>query len=117
MEEKRIVQYMNESGEWIDIDLIKPATDLERFVELYRSFGIECVVIKNETLNELPEYDDDPPLDGQFYIQFNPYESIEKFRCSNVTDNSLLLTGVSWAWTTVWFDKDGKFVGQVLQAK
>ena len=76
------------------IDEYVSQTDLGKFVDLYKSFGIDCVVNKN---------DDD-----------NTYEI--KLGCEFYTDDELTtsdkIDGYTGFYTLVVFDKDEKFIGQ-----
>jgi len=61
-------------------------TDLEKFVELYKSFGI---------ILEIKDYDND----GAKFVELN--DSNEKLECN-------------WMHSTIVFDKSGKFINQTL---
>jgi hypothetical protein len=68
-------------------------TDLERFVELYRSFGIECKVTQF------------PKQEGQFIVMREAYGVKE------VTE-SKKLDGHLGFYSDVQFDENGKFLRQ-----
>ena len=77
-------------------------TDLEKFVELYRSFGIECKVNKIITLVE-----DD---------RVNHNCSVIKLNASGYSDEESTLSdkiiGYDGFYSEVVFDKEGKFIYQ-----
>jgi len=67
-------------------------TDLERFIELYRSFGIECRVFVNKDCNQ--EID----LNGS--------------NLSNAQTDSIKFDGYAGFFSSVEFDMSGKFLKQ-----
>ncbi len=68
-------------------------SDLEKFVEMYRSFGIECVVKKKDGFSFI-------------YLCVSDYPFEEKSTISNK------LIGYSDFFSKIKFDKDGKFINQ-----
>lgn len=78
-------------------------TDLERFVELYKSVGINCVVRnQNDTLTEQASPSDDYPISG----------NMNCITLGRTNDYSPLLGSVGSAFTNIWFDEEGKFFSQ-----
>ena len=67
-------------------------TDLEKFVALYRDFGIECVVIPGDTTQSIRLSESD-------YLTDSPTTS-EKF------------DGYAGFYTEIVFDLNGKFINQ-----
>lgn len=67
-------------------------TDLERYVELYRSFGIELTV----------RWTDDRT---QQYVAFGHH-------CRHECNEHVSFDGYSGFYTAVYFDRDGKYVSQ-----
>ena len=77
-------------------DFDKYKTDLERFIELYKSFGIECKVNKED--NTLVIY-----LSQNWQLQYNDgikYTFSDKF------------FGYNSFYSAISFTKDGKFINQ-----
>lgn len=121
MGRKRTVQYIkNSKGEMAEIDLtnvpeekrqehiqetldnlnnqlilVEPCqdtkTDLERFIELYRSFGIECKVFKNYA--------------GEYQI------TLSRLKENSVTYSDKFL-GMYDCYSAIIFDTEGKFLRQ-----
>lgn len=70
-------------------------TDLERFISVYKSFGIECKVNK---------------VDGSQYILF--VQEYDYNRFSNEETRSYKFDGYSGFYSDIQFDLDGKFIKQ-----
>jgi len=68
-------------------------SDVERFIELYKSFGIECVVNKESDFNFIHLCVSDFPFDEK----------------STLSDK---IIGYSDFFSTVRFDKEGNFINQ-----
>ena len=68
-------------------------TDLENFVALYKSFGINCLVNKYH--------------DGRQFIKLS-----EDREDGDVVTHSKKFTGYYDFYSTVWFTEDGQFIEQ-----
>lgn len=68
-------------------------TDLERFVELYRSFGIECKV-------------------NHFECQEGIFDIIELNSGQHEVTSSIKFDGYGGFFSDVFFDKNGNFIKQ-----
>lgn len=72
-------------------------TDLERFIDLYRSVGIECKI--------------NPTDDGEQEIILTEERSRFMFKGVEIT-TSEKIRGFSGFHTAILFDKNGKFISQ-----
>lgn len=79
-------------------------TDLEKFVELYRSFGIECVVSERERY----QYESLPERIKRIRIGNWEYGVPEENTDSDKFD------GYGGFYSEVIFDMDGKFIKQTF---
>ena len=71
-------------------------TDLERFIELYRSIGIECYIYEDEEKWRTKEI----KLGAAMYPSGDEFQSHP------------LIEGYGGFYTSIVFDKDGKFISQ-----
>jgi len=71
-------------------------TDLEKFVELYKSFGVDVVVDSDEVPGEHQIH----LTEGEMFNSGKGWTEDDRFE------------GYSDFFTTIIFDKDGKFVSQ-----
>jgi hypothetical protein len=76
-------------------------TDIERFVELYRSLGIECVINQRHKITWPLSFDGVEILMG--YDLYSP---------GGETTESDKFFGYSGLYTCVRFDNNGKFISQ-----
>lgn len=85
-------------------------TDIEKFIELYKSFGVNCVVNKDNTMQYIILHESN-----------HPHETIKLGNRSNFTIGqdkfgaatiSKKFGGYSDFFTQIEFDLNGKFIGQ-----
>jgi len=89
-EDKMSINFTNKKPE--DFGVVdKPQSDLEKFIDLYKSVGIELEVKKSE-----------PPDEGvqMITIEVNEYNM------------SKSITGYNGFYTNIYFDESGKFIQQ-----
>lgn len=82
----------------------KQLTDLQKFVALYKSFGIECIVNKEHELS------------AAFitFVESNPQQDDELETISDRFQSDIIETsaGDLFASSDIWFDENGKFMRQ-----
>jgi hypothetical protein len=79
-------------------------TDLQRFVALYKSFGIECVVNKEHELSNA----------FITFVESNPHQDNQLETISDCFQSDIIETsaGDLFASCDIWFDENGKFLHQ-----
>lgn len=77
-------------------------TNLEAFVELYRSFGIECVVVKNNTNRTQHIF-----LNGGWNYETKNYATDQE-----VTGSDKFISYSPTTYTEIVFNESGGFVAQ-----
>ncbi|MBT6068585.1 hypothetical protein HOG48_02410, partial [Candidatus Peregrinibacteria bacterium] len=91
---EKMLHDMKDSGSLIPASLLAIRTDLEKFVELYKGFGVECKVNKTKDGSEITL-----ACEGSF--SYEEYETAsDKF------------DGYPGFHTDITFDNDGKFIEQ-----
>ena len=76
-------------------ELYKDKTDLDKFIELYKSFGIRCVVEEGSDYNVIN-------------LTADEYDEI----WSDINSYSNKFTGMLGIITSIYFTKEGKFIEQ-----